>query len=121
MTIFPGAEGKFDETLAVAVTGAEGFEELPVPLGLTIQGNGTPTQGPPTPPRLDRVKRLRDGRVLLGGPGPQDATRLEYSTDLQTWHPFPDLLEGVGLDGSPVWLDASATNAPTRFYRAAAP
>jgi hypothetical protein len=80
---------------------------------LTILGEGPA-------PRLERVKRLRDGRVLLGGTGPQDTTRLESSTDLQTWHPLTNVVTGVGLDGLPVWL-ASATNAPTRYYRAVAP
>ncbi len=110
--ILTDTEDEFDETLEVVVTAAEGFEALPAPMRLTILGKGPA-------PRLDRVKRLRDGRVLLGGTGPQDSTRLEFSADLQSWHPLPNLLGGFnGSDA--IWLDASATNAPTRYYRAVA-
>lgn len=96
------SEDEFDETLEVVVTAANGFEALPAPM------------------RLERVKCLRDGRVLLGGTGPEDATRGEYSTDLQTRHPLADLLGSLN-GSSALWLDASATNATTRYYRAIAP
>jgi hypothetical protein len=110
--ILADTEDEFHETLEVVVAGAEGFEALPAPMRRTILGKGPP-------PRLERVKRLRDGRVLLGGTGLQDTTRLEFSTDLQTWHPLKNLLGGSnGSDAT--WLDPSATNAPTRFYRAVA-
>ncbi len=104
---------EFDETLEVVVTAAEGLEALPAPMRLTILGRGPA-------PRLERVKRLRDVRVLLGGTDPQDTTRLEFSTDLQTWHPLTNLLGGFN-GPSAAGLDASATNAITRFYRALAP
>ncbi len=111
--ILPDTEDEFDETLEVVVTGAEGFEALPAPMRLTIISE----KG--APPRLERVKRLRDGRVLLGGTGPQDTSKLEFSSDLKTWHPLNNLLGGLNGE-SPTWLDASATNAPTRYYRAVA-
>lgn len=48
--------------LELVVLSSEGFEALPAPRRLTI-GEG-PTLGTPN---LERIERLRDGRVLLGG------------------------------------------------------
>ncbi len=111
--VLADAEDESDETLEVAVTSADGFEVLPPAMMLTIEDRG----GSRPAPRLNHVKRLRDGRVLLGGTGPRDTTRLEFSPDLQTWHPLTNLLGGFN-GPSAVWLDASATNASTRYYRA---
>ena len=110
----PDIGEQYHRDFEIVVTGAEGIEALPAPFRGTILG----ARGVRAP-LLERVKRLRDGRVLLGGSGPQDATKLEFSTDLQAWHPLTNLLGGFNGQNA-VWLDASATNAPTRFYRAVA-
>ncbi len=114
--ILTDSEDELVETLEIVVTGGEGFEALPAPMRLTISEWNSPGFAP----TVEHIKRLRDGRVLLGGPGPQHTTRLEYSTDLNTWHPLTNLLGGFN-GPSAVWLDASATNAATRYYRAVAP
>lgn len=108
-------EKEFDETLEVVVTSAEGFELLPTRLRLTILASSRRGLAP----RLERVKRLRDGRVLLGGNNEADR-QIEFSSDLKTWQPLTNLLGGITCSSGGIWLDASATNADTRFYRAVA-
>lgn len=71
-------------------------------------------------PALDRVKRLRDGRVLLGGTVSVEG--IQFSDDMKAWHPITDAPGGRLSDNSrSLWLDASATNAAARYYRAVAP
>lgn len=106
-----------EEWFELVVTGGEGIEALPAPLLLRIRGDvGSPT------PYVQRIKRIADGRILLGGDlwvvdtGELKPARIEFSSDLRTWQP---LKEGLGGSMGPqVWLDASATNAAMRYYRA---
>lgn len=113
-------EDEFDETLEVVVTGAEGFEASPAPLRLTILDKANRGRAP----RLERIKRLRDGRVPLGGFAQPNGSlgpkaKIEYSADLKTWQPLMNIFGDPNYDSS-LWLAASATNASTRFYRAVA-
>ncbi len=108
-----GYEGEFDKALEVVVSAVEGIEALPAPLRLTIAGQFDLS---PRYPRLERIKRLRDGSAISSTSGSSE-TKFEYTTDLKTWLPLTNLL-GDGFFGSGLWLDASATNSTTRFYRA---
>jgi hypothetical protein len=113
----------------LVVTGGEGVEALPVPLRLWIEGwlwiEGSWRLGPLSPPFFDRVKPLSDGRVLIEAWGTWHssddfpASCMEFSTDLKTWHRLTE--QPAQSHGLPtIWLDASATNAATRYYRAVA-
>ena len=109
-------EEEFDEDFEVVVTAAEGFEALPAPLRLTILDKAG--RGPASP--LDRIKRLHDGSVLLGGNSWWTDRKIEFSSDLKTWQPLTNFLGAADGEGTAIWLDASATNASSRFYRAVA-
>lgn len=63
---------------------------------------------------------MRDGRLPPGGNGPPGTTRLEFSRNPHIGHPFTHLLRASNGPDT-VWLHASATQTPTRFYRAVAP
>ncbi len=116
--ILTDGDAEFDETLEVVITSAEGFEALPVPMRLTIVGD-LPSI---SQPRLDRIKRLSDGRVLVDGSVSNSDATLESSVDLKTWRPIPGLQGGwSGGSGPAMWLDPSATNSGPRFYRAVLP
>jgi hypothetical protein len=114
LTLSPASSPEFNEIFEVAVTGGEGFEALPASFRWMVRGTQEAFA-----PRLDRVRRLEDGRVLLGGVG-SSGTGIEFSLDLRTWQPLTNPLGGLfgDLSGAGIWLDATATNGSARFYRA---
>ena len=108
---------EFEEMFEIVITGGEGFEALPAPQRVKIRDPGIDL----SPPRLDIIKRLRNGQVIFGGPaqGFIDAENffssgagLEFSSDLKTWQPLTNLIQGSSAN-STFWLDASATNSST--------
>jgi hypothetical protein len=118
MALSPASPPEFNEIFEIVVTGGEGFEALPAPFRWMVRGTSEAFA-----PRLDRVHRLRDGRVLLGGFGPVEFTDIEFSLDLKAWQPLTNPLGGFffGDDsGAGIWLDNSTTNDSARFYRAVA-
>ncbi len=116
ITLLPNKGRRFIEQFEVVVTRAEGIAELPVPSRLAIYGSSLSVF-----PELNRIRRIPDGRVLLGGRGDlSKIDSLEYSSDLKTWRPLRDLSQNP-WDGSSLWLDESATGFNTRFYRITVP
>ncbi len=99
----------------VVVTGAGGFEALPAPVQFVILDRS----GARPPPRVQDVKRLRDGRVLIRTasiyPWGDSNAVLEASDNLQAWS-MVGLELGDSID-TRIGLDGDAKNHPTRFYR----
>ena len=110
-------ELEFDETFAVVVTEAQGIESLPIPLQLTITGDRSLTV-------IDRIKRLRNGNVLVGFKG-GFIDSVEVSDDLKNWRRISGLqwnlsfsINGSGnSDGTAVWMDDAAAHVSARYYR----
>lgn len=116
IAIIPNDRRRFIEEFEIVVTSADGVIELPAPRRVPVYGAALSVV-----PALDGIRRLADGRVLLGGQGSTESLGfLEYSTDLKSWYPLAGL-PSVSNGSSGLWLDASATNAPMRYYRAIVP
>ncbi len=97
-------------TFEVIVTEGTGFDLLPQPMTLSIgccEIDADPSQ----------IKRLHDGRLLIGGNG---QAFLQFSEDLRIWQTLTNL-GASGFSERAVWLDSAGQKSQKGFYRTIAP
>jgi hypothetical protein len=69
---------------------------------------------------LRTIQRMLDGTVSIQLEGaPSTVYHLEYSADLKTWTPLPELT--TDANGRVQFVDAGAVGVPQRFYRGVSP